>query len=212
VRDILKGASLEVAKEFLLLSTKCHTLSDHDLKILHSLAEVVHPSLSKMRQPQHAQDEEHIIWTTEAGFNKVKNRIQEIATVETIANAQEIEIARSHGDLRENAEFKAALEKRNRLQAELKSLSDQINHCRIITHADVSTDEIGIGCIVTCKNKSGKTLVYTLLGPWDADPAHGILAFQSKLAQGMKGLSIGDKFQFQNDEFTITAIQSYLEK
>lgn len=212
VRDILKGASLEATKEFLLLSTKCHSLSDHDLKILNSLAEVVHPSLSKMQKSKDGQDDEHIIWTTEAGFNKVKNRIQEIATVEAIENAREIEVARSHGDLRENAEFKAALEKRNRLQAELKSLSDQVNRCRIITQNDVSTDEVGIGCIVTCKNKAGKTLVYTLLGPWDADSSKGILAFQSKLAQEMKGRSVGDQFQFQADEFTIVDIQSYLEK
>ncbi|MGH2612867.1 MAG: GreA/GreB family elongation factor, partial [Rhabdochlamydiaceae bacterium] len=212
VRDILQGTTIEMAKEFLLLSTKCHSLSDHDIKILHSLAEVVHPSLGKMRKSQDSQGDENIVWTTEAGFNKVKERIQEIATIETIENAKEIEVARSHGDLRENAEFKAALEKRNRLQSELKTLSDLVNRCRIITKADVSTDEIGIGCVVTCKNKSGKTLKYTLLGPWDADISLGVLAFQSKLAQEMKGLAVGDKFQFQGEEFTITEIQSYLEK
>ncbi len=212
VRDILQGTSIETAKEFLLLSTKCHSLSDHDLKILHSLAEVVHPSLGKMRKSQDSQGEENVIWSTEAGFNKVKNRIQEIATVETVENAREIEVARSHGDLRENAEFKAALEKRSRLQSELKNLSDQVNRCRIITKADISTDEVGIGCVVTCKNNAGKILEYTLLGPWDADADQGILAFQSKLAQAMKGLAVGDKFQFQGDEFTISDIQSYLEK
>jgi transcription elongation factor GreA-like protein/transcription elongation GreA/GreB family factor len=212
VRDILQGASLEMAREFLLLSTKCHSLTDHDLKILHSLAEVVHPSLGKMRKSQDTQGDDNVVWTTEAGFNKVKARIQEIATVETIENAREIEVARSHGDLRENAEFKAALEKRSRLQSELKTLSDLVNRCRIITQADVSTEEVGIGCIVTCQNKAGKTLKYTLLGPWDADTTLGILAFQSKLAQAMKGLAVGDKFQFQGDEFTVTDIQSYLEK
>lgn len=210
VRDIFQGASLEMIKEFLLLSTKCSSLSDHDLKILHSLAEVVHPSLGKMRKSQDSQDEENIIWTTEAGFMKVKDRMQEIATIETVENAREIEVARSHGDLRENAEFKAALEKRSRLQSELKSLSDQVSRCRIITQSDISPDEVGIGSIVTCKSNSGKTLKYTLLGPWDADTAQGILAFQSKLAQAMKGLSVGDKFQFQGEEFTVVAIQSYL--
>ena len=66
--------------------------------------------------------------------------------------------------------------------------------------------------VVTCKNNAGKILEYTLLGPWDADADQGILAFQSKLAQAMKGLAVGDKFQFQGDEFTISDIQSYLEK
>lgn len=212
VREILRGAPIEVVQEFLLLATKCHSLSGHDIKILHSLAEVVHPSLGKMRKTQEASGDENIIWTTEAGFNKVKHRMQEIATVKTVENARGIEVARSHGDLRENAEFKAALEERARLQSELKMLSDQVNRCRIITKADISTDEVGIGCVVSCKNNAGKVLQYTLLGPWDADVNQGILAFQSKFAQAIKGLSLGDKFQFQGEEFTITDIQSYLDK
>ncbi len=212
VRDILQGSALEMAREFLLLSTKCHSLSDHDIKILHSLAEVVHPSLGKMGKSPENQGDENTIWTTEAGFNKVKARIQEIATSETVQNAREIEVARSHGDLRENAEFKAALAKRGLLQSELKTLSDQVSKCRIIMKADISTEDVGIGCVVTCKNKTGKILRYTLLGPWDADPSLGIIAFESKLAQAMKGLAVGDKFQFQGEEFTITDIQSYLEK
>lgn len=212
VREIMQGANIETIQEFLLLSTKCHSLSDHDIKILHSLAEVVHPSLGKLRKKQEPSSENNVIWTTEDGYKKVKARIQRIATVETVENAREIEIARSHGDLRENAEFKSALEKRSRLQGELKMLSDQVNHSRILTKADVSTEEVNVGTIVACKNSQGKTIAYTLLGPWDADPDKAILSFQSKLAQTMKGLSVGDKFQFQGEEFTITDIKSYFDK
>jgi transcription elongation GreA/GreB family factor len=93
----------------------------------------------------------------------------------------------------------------------LKGLSDQVNRARVITKADIVTDEVGIGCVVEFKNQDGKTLIYTILGPWDADPNLGILSFQSKLAQEMKGLSVGDKFKFQGEEFTITTIRSYLD-
>ena len=119
-------------------------------------------------------------------------------------------MARAHGDLRENAEFKAALERRDRLQSELKLLSDQLNRTRIITKSDIALDSIGIGSIVECTNKQGQKVTYTLLGPWDADPEQNILAFQSKLAQTMNGLTIGEKFQFQGDSFTIAGISSYL--
>jgi transcription elongation factor GreA-like protein/transcription elongation GreA/GreB family factor len=212
VRDIMQDATLETIQEFLLLASKCHSLSDHDQKIFHSLAEVVHPSLAQTRKKQDNVSENNVIWTTEAGYKKVKDRIQQIATVETVQNAKEIETARSHGDLRENAEFKSALEKRDRLQGELKMLSDQLNRARILTKADIATDEVGVGCIVEFKNEQSKTLIYTLLGPWDADTTAGILSFQSKLAQEMKGLAVGDKFQFQGEEFTITGIRSYLDR
>ncbi len=112
VRDIMQQSSIEEMKEYLLLATKCQSLTDHDIKILHSLAEVVHPSLARIRKEKGVHtSEENIIWTTQAGYQKTQQRIQEIATTETVSNAREIEAARALGDLRENAEFKAALER-----------------------------------------------------------------------------------------------------
>lgn len=210
VRQIMKDSSLRAVQEFLLLVTKCHSLSDHDMKIFHSLAEVVHPSLAKKSKKKESEPEEQVIWATQEGYQKLQKRIEKIATEETVENAKEIEIARSHGDLRENAEFKSALEKRDRLQTELKFLSDQLNHCRIITKDDVVTSEVGVGVIVDCKKANGETISYTLLGPWEADPERGILSFQSKLAQSMKGLKVGNKFKLQGEEYTILAIRSAL--
>ena len=214
VRDILQHSSLEETKEYLLLATKCDTLTDHDIKILHSLAEVVHPSLSRLRKEKDraASGEDNVIWTTPEGYQKVQLRIQQIATVETVHNAREIEAARALGDLRENAEFKAALERRDRLQSELKLLSDQIARARILTPEDVPADEVGVGSIVHCRDSKGEHLRFTLLGPWDADPEQHILSFQSKLAQAMKGRSVGEKFEFQGEKFAIADIDNYFDQ
>lgn len=212
VRQMMASGSIEDAKEFILLASKSHSLSDHDQKIFQSLAEVAHPSISKSKKKQDSSSEmdSQVIWTTHEGYLKLQQRIQQIATVETIENAKEIEVARSHGDLRENAEFKAALEKRDRLQSELKTLSDQLSIARVITKEDIIPNEAGVGTIVECENKDSKKVTYTLLGPWDADPERNILSFQSKLAQALKGKKVGDKFTIQGDELTITAIHSFL--
>jgi transcription elongation factor GreA-like protein/transcription elongation GreA/GreB family factor len=214
VRQIMQNCSTEEAKELILLASKSHSLGDHDQKIFLSLAEVVHPSLAKLKKKQGAgagaSGEEQVIWTTHEGYLKLQKRIQQIATSDTIENAKEIEIARSHGDLRENAEFKAALEKRDRLQSELKLLSDQLNHARVITKEDIVPNQAGIGSIVECRNKEGKSISYTLLGPWDADPEKNILSFQSKLAQTINGKAVGDKITVQNEELTVAAIRSFL--
>ncbi len=212
VREMMASGSAEEAKEFILLASKAHSLSDHDKKIFQSLAEVAHPSIAKSMKKQEAttSQEPEIIWTTREGYLKLQQRIQQIATVETVENAKEIEVARSHGDLRENAEFKAALEKRDRLQSELKLLSDQLNITRVITKDDISTEEVGVGTIVECSDSKAGKVSYTLLGPWDADPDRNILSFQSKFAQTIKGKKVGDKFTTQGSELTITAIHSYL--
>jgi transcription elongation GreA/GreB family factor len=212
VREIMHQSNAQEVKEYLLLVTKCESLTDHDIKILHSLAEVVHPALSRLRKEKKGgQTEEQILWTTQEGYQKTQQRIQQIATVETVQNAKEIEAARALGDLRENAEFKAALERRDRLQAELKFLSDQIAKARIFTPEDIAVDEVGIGSIVHCRDSKGEHLCFTLLGPWDTDPEQRILSFQSKIAQAMKGKGLGEKFEFQGEKFTITEIRNYFD-
>lgn len=208
VRSLIEGSSVEFLKEFLLLASKCQSFSKHDLRILQSLAEVVQPGLAKKKKVK--KEETEIIWTTQEGYKKIQERIQRIGTVETVDNAREIEAARALGDLRENAEYKFALERRSRLQAELKSLSQQINKARIITKEDISTDKISVGAVVKLLDSNGKNLTYTVLGPWDADPDQHILSFQSKLAQAMIGHKEGETFDFQGEKYTVKGIKSYL--
>ncbi|HAB98509.1 MAG TPA: transcript cleavage factor, partial [Parachlamydiales bacterium] len=213
VRDIMQHSSLEEVKEYLLLATKCDTLTDHDIKILHSLGEVVYPELARLRKDKDKPtSDDQVIWSTQEGYLKVQTRIQQIATVETVINAKEIEAARALGDLRENAEFKAALEKRDRLQTELKLLSDQLGKTRVLTADDVPSDEVGIGSVVHYRDEKGAHHKLTLLGPWDADPEQNIFSFQSKLAQAMKGKKVEETFEFQGERFTISEINNYFDQ
>ncbi|MFZ0564850.1 MAG: GreA/GreB family elongation factor [Chlamydiales bacterium] len=207
VRTIIEGASIPYLKEFLLLASKCQIFSKHDLKILHNLAEVVQPTLSKKKGKQ---KEEDVIWTTQEAFQKIQERVQHIGTVETVENAREIEAARALGDLRENSEYKFALEKRSRLQEELKRLTSDLNKARILTKNDISTDKVGVGATIHLLDSKGHKIHYTLLGPWDADPEHHILSFQSKLAQAMIGCKQGETFHFQGESYTVQKIKNYL--
>ena len=112
--------------------------------------------------------------------------------------------------MRENSEYKFAQERRARLQAELKMLSEQLNKARIITSEDISLDKVGIGAKVTLKVNDKDEVVYTILGPWDANPDVNILSNNSKLAQAMIDKSVGDKFEFKSDIFLISNIKSYI--
>lgn len=212
VRTIIQDTSEEYLKEILLLCAKCQTLSDHDIKILRSLAAVVHPSLTHEKdKKKNPHTDTSINWTTEAGYLRIQERCQQIGTVEIVENAREVEAARALGDLRENSEYKFACEKRSRLQGELKLLSDQLKRARIIRPDDVVQDEVGIGCVVTVQDRQGKTNEYTILGAWDADASKGILSLQSMLAQAMLGLKVGDSFSFKDEEVKITKLKSFFE-
>lgn len=206
VRNLLKGTDIAYAREFLLLASKCQSLDTHEQKILHSLFDVVHGTPGK--EQEHGW-ESSVVWTTEEGYRRAKERIQHIGTVEVVENAREIEAARAHGDLRENAEYKAALERRSRLQHELKALSDQFNRARIITVDDISTNTVGVGTKVTLQSHDGTQTVFTILGPWDADPEENILSDHSKLAMSLLGKKKGSRCEFRGESVTITRIESF---
>jgi transcription elongation GreA/GreB family factor len=207
VRRVMEDAQLPEVKEFLLLATKSPTLNDQNIKIFISLAEVHHPELGT-KVPVHSDDD--VLWTSQEGLLRVQERLKQIATVDTVENAREIEAARALGDLRENSEFKFALEKRDRLQQEIKVLGEQIKQARVFTKDDISTDEVGIGSIVELDNGAGKRVIYTILGPWDADPERHILSFQSKAAQSMVGKGVGDSVQIGGETLRIVALKSVL--
>lgn len=212
IRQIFQGSTLEFVKEFLLLATKCHTITDHDLKIFRSLSEVVHPSLIDLdRQKKTHLDHERFTWTTQEGFVKMQERIRQIGTKEIVDNAREIESARAHGDLRENMEYKYACEKRSRLQGELKRLSEQFSQARVITPDDIAPGEVGIGSHVRAKSPQGEVIEFTILGPWEANPDENILSYQSKAAIAMLGLKEGEVFQFKGSDYTIANVGSIFD-
>lgn len=210
VRRIFKGASAETVKELLLLATKCQILTNHDIKILHSLAEVVHPELSDLRGGNAEEDVQEVIWTTIDGMKKVKDRIEQIATKEVIENAKEIEIARAHGDLRENSEYKFAQEKRARLQGEMKQLSAQLKKMKVLTKEDIDTSKVSVGTKINLKSETGSSEDYTILGPVDADTEKRIISYGSKLAQSLLNKKVGEKVSIGDNAWEIVKISSIL--
>ncbi|PCI77197.1 transcript cleavage factor [Candidatus Aerophobetes bacterium] len=209
VRDIFKFSSIEQVQELVLLATKCLVFTDQDIEIFHSLARVVYPSLKTSKKNEPLEEEELTTWATQEGYRAMGEKIKHLSTVETVENAREIEQARAHGDLRENAEFKASLERRDRLQSELEFLSKQYNQARILRKEDVKTDSINVGVVITCKSNNGSETTYTILGPFEADIEKNIISSQSKMAQSLIGKKTGERVSIRNEELTITSLRNY---
>lgn len=209
VRELLNESPLTFAKEFLLLASKCHSFTTTDIKSLNALAAVVHTGLNALEKKRKV--DLHTFWTTEKGLQAVQEKLKHIATKEVIENSREVEAARALGDLRENSEYKAAVEKRARLQGELKTLSEQLSKARVITADDIVPEEAGVGTIVTVEDSQGKTTTYTILGPWEANADKNILSSHSKFAQALDGLHVDDRFTFKDEEYSIKSIQTIFD-
>jgi transcription elongation factor GreA len=210
IRELMEGGDIDFLQEFLLLASKCQSFSHQDNKILASLAMVACPQLKSILGSDDGI-QERVIWSTEEGMQKVQSRIEQLSTVEMLDNAKEIETARSHGDLRENSEYKFALERRSRIQGEIRALSRQLSHAKILSKNDLDLSKISVGTRVALSTQEGQKLVYTILGPWEADTENNIISFQSKLAASLLGKTVGEKVHIQGIDCSVLNIESALE-
>lgn len=125
---------------------------------------------------------------------KIKqDELRRIKTVEIPRVTHEIEKARGHGDLSENAEYDAAKEKQAFLFRRMESLQDLIVRARIINPESVQTHQIGVGSRFSLRHlANGETETYTLLGIWETEPEKGILSYSSPFGREFLGKKIGD--------------------
>ncbi len=109
-----------------------------------------------------------------------KQELEHITTVEIPANSKEIGEALAQGDLRENAEYKAAKERQTLLNSTASKLQEELNRARVFDPTTITTARISFGTVVTLKNElTGETETYTILGPWESDPDNKIISYMS---------------------------------
>lgn len=151
---------------------------------------------------------EDIIYSTKEAIERLRQHLDHLIYVEMPENAKEIGEAQEKGDLRENAEYKAALERQDKLRAEIKKLEEELKKVKPIDETKIRTDLVSIGTKVTLKDSEGNIIVYTILGPWDTNPELNIISYASPLGKALIGKKVGDVARFSGErEFTIQSIE-----
>jgi transcription elongation GreA/GreB family factor len=137
--------------------------------------------------------EEAVIYTTAEGRRRVQEQLQRIVEVDLPAVARQIGEAASHGDLSENSEWTAALEKRDQLASRAATLEGELKQARLIDLDMAGSDYVNIGTrVVARETAGGQEQVFTFLGPWDTDAERGILNYRAPLALAFMGRQKGE--------------------
>ena len=139
---------------------------------------------------------------TRAKLEEKQKQLAHIMEVEVPANSKEIEFALSLGDLRENAEYKAAKEKQELLNVTVAKLKEEIARSQIFDPNAVNTSKASFGTRVVLVNEgNGERKEYSILGPWESDPDNNIINYLSPLGKAMLNRTEGEHFEFSiNDE------------
>ncbi len=134
-----------------------------------------------------------ITYMTEQGYNKLKEEIAHLESVERPKISQQIGEARDKGDLSENAEYDAAKEAQGMLEAKISQLKSVLVTARLIDEKAIGIDTVKIMNRVTMKNlKTKKLMTYTLVSETEADFKEGKIAVNTPIAQGLMGKKVGD--------------------
>ena len=130
---------------------------------------------------------------TRQGYDQLKATLKKLKTVDRPHNVKEIEEARSHGDLSENAEYHAAREKQSFIEGRLAELEDKIARAEVIDVAQMSGKIIRFGATVTVADEdTDEESTYQIVGEDEADISTGRLSVTSPLAKALIGLQSGD--------------------
>jgi len=106
---------------------------------------------------------------------------------------KEILRAREHGDLRENAEYKAAKERQSFLQARIGQLHGRLAALSMMNLDKIPKDKVGLGSTITVLETSGgEEAVFELVTPEEADPTLGRISPSSPIGKCLLGHKEGD--------------------
>jgi transcription elongation factor GreA len=135
---------------------------------------------------------------TKSGFENLKKELEHLKCVLIPANIRDIETARGHGDLSENAEYTAAKEKQSFLHGKLQELENNLALSDIIDVKTLSDDKVVFGTTVVIEEiSSGLQTNYQLVGPLESNINANKISVTSPIGKALIGKAIGDEVNVQ---------------
>ncbi|RDV39277.1 transcription elongation factor GreA [Bradymonadaceae bacterium TMQ3] len=128
------------------------------------------------------------------GHRKLREELDNLKKVQRPRIVQEIEEARAHGDLKENAEYHAAKDKQGFVEGRIREIEGKLAHAQVIDTDELGGDRVVFGAFVTVfflDTDEEKT--YQIVGDDEADIKQLKISFASPIARALIGKTVGDE-------------------
>jgi transcription elongation factor GreA len=131
---------------------------------------------------------------TQRGFEKLKEELQRLKSVERHAVIQAIAEARAQGDLSENAEYEAAKDKQGFIEGRILELESKLAAAQVIDPSGLDAGgRVVFGATVELEEEaSGSKVTYQIVGDDEADLKLGLISISSPIARALIGKESGD--------------------
>ncbi|HVU50608.1 MAG TPA: transcription elongation factor GreA [Polyangia bacterium] len=149
---------------------------------------------------------------TPRGQQLLKDELKRLREVERPKNVRDIEEARAHGDLKENAEYHAAKERQGFIEGRSREIEAILAQAEVIDPAKLSGSKVVFGATVKLTDTdSGDETTYSIVGDYEADIKQQRIAVSAPLARAMIGREEGDTVTLKTGkgtrEYQITTVK-----
>lgn len=125
-------------------------------------------------------------------IEKIERDLAELKRELSIDLPRQLEEARAHGDLKENAEYHAAKERQGMINARIAALEDRLARLSMYSIASIPKGVVGYGSRIQIEDaESGETFSYELVFAEESDPARGLISISSPTGQAVLRREIG---------------------
>ena len=136
---------------------------------------------------------ENTVYVTQETFDKMREQLQKMKSVDRPAASRAIAEAREKGDLKENAEYDAAKEAQGLLEAKIKHLEGVIATARILDESSIDSSRVSILTKVTVTNMATqKAVTYQIVSEKEASLKDGKISVTSPIGKGLLGKVVGE--------------------
>ncbi len=135
-----------------------------------------------------------VIYLTKEGLDKIKEELVYLTGEKREEISHRLEIAISHGDLSENADYDYAKQEQAFVEGRIKDLEDSLRRAKLIDN-DGRSDRVRVGNTVTVVEERLEATpeTYFIVGVHEADPSNGRISNESPFGKALLGEQVGAK-------------------
>ena len=131
------------------------------------------------------------------GYAKLEEELNYYKLVKRKEIAEQIKVARSYGDLSENAEYDEAKNEQAKVEDHITQLENMLRTVVVVDHADQPNDNVGVGSRVKVQDTvRGFEAEYKIVGATEAAPLEGLISNESPVGAALIGARVGDEVTF----------------
>ena len=135
---------------------------------------------------------------TKKGKIALEQQLEYLKTVKRAEISEQIKIARSFGDLSENAEYTEARNEQSRIEGKIQSLEKTLRTATVVDDDEINLETVGIGTKVRILDQDlGEEETYQIFGSMESDVESNSISNESPVGKALLGKAVGDEVEVE---------------